>query len=174
MSKIIGVGIVVILLVGVGFFATRQQSNTQTPTPSSPPSQPTIAQPKQVNYKAAFAIFTNGAFRIFTASMYHNLSTDVYIEAGNPNIVIVKKDGITWNDFFSTLPLKLTKDCLTTGTKQTFCTGTDGALQFYLNGVKTDTMLDLAIRNGDRALITFGNLTEKQLQEQFEKVPIVQ
>lgn len=174
MTKIIGIGIVLVLLIGTGFFATRQQSNTQEPIPSLSPAQPTTAQPKQVNYRAGFAIFTYGTFRVFTASMYHNLSPDVYIEAGNPNVVVVKKDGTTWNDFFNTLPMKLTKDCLTTGTKQTFCSGTNGTLEFYLNGVKTDNLLGLPIRGGDRALITFGNLTEKQLQEQLQKAPIVQ
>ena len=57
-----------------------------------------------VNKKASFAIFTNGTFRLFTAAMYHNLSEDVFIQADNPNIVHVKKTGITWDVFFKTLP----------------------------------------------------------------------
>lgn len=53
-----------------------------------------------VDKQASFAIFTHGTFRVFTATMYHNLSKEVYIEASNPNIVLVRKTGVTWNDFF--------------------------------------------------------------------------
>jgi hypothetical protein len=37
--------------------------------------------------------------------------------------VHVRKAGVIWSDFFKTLPMELTKDCLITGTKQTFCIG---------------------------------------------------
>lgn len=122
-------------------------------------------------YQAAFAIFTNGTFRVFTQAMYHNRSTGVFIEAPNPNIVQVNKDGITWGDFFNTLPFKLTSQCLTTGTGETFCEGKNGRLRFYLNGFKTDNLLDLLINPGDQALITFGNENDAQIQNQILQIP---
>lgn len=127
--------------------------------------------PKKVNYKAGFAIFTNSTFRLFTAPMYHNLSSSVFITADNPNIVNVKKEGVTWDDFFKTLPFKLTTDCLITGTKETFCTGDNGGLKFYLNGSRVDDLLKRAIQKADRALITFGNEDEEQIQTQLQQVP---
>lgn len=124
-----------------------------------------------INKQASFAIFTNGTFRVFTASMYHNLSEDVFIESSNPNIVRVKKAGVTWDDFFKTLPFKLSKDCLTTGTGQTSCTGQNGTLKFYLNGQLEPKTLDKVINQGDKLLISFGNETEPQIQTQLEKIP---
>ncbi len=127
--------------------------------------------PREVNYKAGFAIFTNSTFRIFTAPMYHNLSSVVFIKADSPNIINIKEEAVTWDDFFKTLPFKLTADCLTTGTKETFCTGDSGSLKFYLNGNRVDNLLERIIQNKDRALITFGNENETQIQMQLQQVP---
>lgn len=130
--------------------------------------------PQDVDYKASFAIFTNGTFRIFTAAMYHNQSEEVFIEALSPNIVHVKKEGVTWNDFFATLPFSLDKDCLTTGTGQTFCSGSGGELRFFLNGTEDPDSLDKVIVEADKLLVTFGNLSNSQIQDQIAQIPIVE
>ncbi len=132
--------------------------------------QPSI-RPQIVDKQASFAIFTNGTFRVFTAAMYHNLSPDVFIEVSNPNIIHIKKDGLTWNDFFSTLPFKLTHECLTTGTGQTFCTGSKGTLKFYINGEKSINALDQRINNKDKLLVSFGNESEIAIKKQFDRIP---
>lgn len=103
--------------------------------------------------------------------MYHNLSSVVFIKADSPNIINIKEEAVTWDDFFKTLPFKLTADCLTTGTKETFCTGDSGSLKFYLNGNRVDNLLERIIQNKDRALITFGNENETQIQMQLQQVP---
>lgn len=131
---------------------------------------PTLAMQKNVDYEARFAIYTNGTKRIFTNPMYHNLSKDVYIEASDPSIVHVKKDGSTWMDFFGTLPFKLSKDCLTTGTDETFCITENATLKFYLNGVKSDNLLTQNIKNGDWALISYGTENEAQTKSQLNSL----
>lgn len=118
--------------------------------------------------KAAFAIFTNGTLRVFTAPMYYNLSSGVYIEAANPNKVNVKKSDITWDDFFKTLPLKLTKNCLTTGTGQTFCTNDAQSLKFYINSQVDADALDRKIKAGDQLLVSYGNKNDTQIGTQLE------
>lgn len=168
MKKInILIGVLIVIILGGIFFLTQQKISNKLPRVK------TVSIPKEeaVDYKASFAIFTNSTFRIFTAPMYHNLSFDVFIESINPNIVHVKKADIIWDDFFKTLPMKLTKDCLITGTGQTFCTGETGTLKFYLNGEKVDDLLDLEIQNDDQALISFGSENETELQEQLEQIP---
>lgn len=132
---------------------------------------PTLAHAPVVDKRAAFAIYTRGTFRIFTAAMYHNLSPDVYIEARNPNIIQVKKAGVTWNDFFKTLPFSLTKNCLTTGTKETFCTNGTETLMFYLNGEENEVALDQIIEEGDKLLVTYGNKNPNEIQKQLQRIP---
>ena len=129
-----------------------------------------VGSDKKVTKQASFAIYTNGTFRVFTNSMYHNLSDDVFIQSINPSIIQIKKEGITWDDFFKTLPFKLDPDCLTTGTGQTFCTGQAGRLKFYINGLEDENALDKIIDNGDKLLISFGN-EEAEITGQLEKIP---
>lgn len=166
----------VVLMIGAGavYYINQPDSflNT-TPTASEQVFKKDDIEPSNsvgVNEQASFAIFTNRTFRVFTASMYHNLSEDVFIESKNPNIIQIRKS-VTWNDFFKTLPFKLTKDCLTTGTGQTFCNGQNGTLKFYLNGQSDPDALDKLINQGDKLLISFGNETDSQIQTQLEKIP---
>ncbi len=147
MNKSVGIGIfivIVVLMFGFFIYSNSKQSTNDSneQTIVSGQSDRSSLTPDIKNEQASFVIFTNGTFRIFTAAMYHNLSDDVFIQADNPNIIHIKKEGVTWNDFFSTLPFKLTSDCLTTGTKQTFCTGSNGSLKFYLNNERKKSMLD--------------------------------
>jgi len=160
----------IISLAAVTLSGCKKQTVTKDSLPNSKNST-VSAKNQNVDLQAAFAIYTNGVFRVFTAAMYHNLSKDAYIESDNPNIIKIKKANITWDDFFKTLPFKLTSDCLTTGTQETFCTGQNGTLKFYLNDTKTDNLLSREINQDDRALITFGNETEAQIQNQINKIP---
>lgn len=120
----------------------------QTPTP--------IPQNEKVNIKASFTAITGNITRSFKAEKYHNQSSDVYIESLDPTIIHVKKIGITWDDFFKTLPMRLTKDCLITGDGETLCNGKGGTLKFYLNDIQIPNLLDKEIRDGDKALINFS------------------
>lgn len=156
-----------LVILGFFFFTSSKKSpSVSTELITSAPQAKA-----SVDKKASFAVFTNGTFRIFTASMYHNLSSDAYIESSNPNIVHIKKENITWDDFFKTLPLNLSRDCLTTGTGETFCTGERGALKFYINGKFDDNALSQEIDDGDQLLVTFGRETDTQIQKQLQQIP---
>lgn len=167
---VVSIGIVLAfiayLIIGSKMKSSPVPSTTQKEIPSV-----TLAQQAPVSYKAGFAIFTNGTFRVFTAAMYHNRSSDVYIQADNPNVVHIKKSGATWNDFFKTLPFKLTKECLTTGTKETFCTNKNATLQFYLNGKQDQNVLDKQISAGDQLLVSYGNESKEQIKRQLQQIP---
>ena len=78
----------------------KKQAPATSPTPTTFEISPTQTEEK-VDITASFEIYTNTTKRIFTASMYHNLSEDVYITADDPSIIHVKKAGVTWDDFFA-------------------------------------------------------------------------
>lgn len=118
------------------------------------PEFPVAAEPA-VNFTAEFDVYTEGVKRVFTSPMYHDLSRDVYITGANPNTVHVRKSGITWKDFFATLPMRLTDTCLVTGTGEKFCNGEQGFLKFSLQGKPVKNFLELEIHKGDKALIQF-------------------
>lgn len=110
---------------------------------------------EDANFTASFEIYTKGTKRIFTAAMYHNLSDDVYIEASDPSVIHVERDGVTWGEFFGTLPFSLSEECLATGTGQEFCDGDGGELKFFLNGEGVSGVLGREIGEGDELQVIF-------------------
>src|SRR3989344_1728519 len=151
MAKLIWglVGAAAIVGAVVIFKPEQKQESINRPESAEP-------LPSMVDWSASFAIFTNGIFRVFTNRMYHNLSGDAYIEALNPNVVRVKKQGTTWADFFESLPFELTEECLVTGAKETFCPAGGRYLKFYLNGEEDAQALRREIRDQDKLLVSFG------------------
>jgi len=148
--------ILALIFLAIYFYSPRKKQSPTTPTtPKTGQITPTKTQ-ETVDITASFEIYTNGIKRIFTASKYHNLSQDVYITADDPSIVHVKKKGITWSNFFATLPMELSKDCLVTGAKQTFCNQGEKKLRFFLNETENPDALDEIINNGDTLRVTFG------------------
>lgn len=121
----------------------------------SPTAQAQTTQPKEVDIQATFQIVTGSITRNFSNPKYHLQSPDVFIQKDNPAVVHVKKTGITWSDFFATLPMKLTKDCLITGDGETLCTENGKTLKFYLNENEEPDLLDKEIKNGDKILIKY-------------------
>lgn len=155
--------LIALLIAAIALYIgyTTIAGNRTSPSSIQPTPSPAQSSEK-VNIKASFTIITGGITRSFKAEKYHNLSPDVYIDASDPNIVHVTKKGITWDDFFKTLPMKLTKDCLTTGDGETFCDGKNGSLKFFLNEIEDKVLLEKQIREEDKVLIKFtpGNMLQ--------------
>lgn len=164
------IGLILLISAGGTWYYLNPKNKEFTPT-SNYINLPTIPSPTPISdFNARFLIFTNGTLRVFTDPKYHNLSTDIYIQANNPNTIHVKKANLTWADFFKTLPMKLEANCLTTGTKQTFCNQGNYTLKFYLNGVRTDNLLTQTIKPNDQALITYGIENEAQINNQLDQL----
>lgn len=113
------------------------------------------ASPSAEAFEATFEIYTNGTKRIFTSEMYHNQSEEVFIGSSDPSVVNVARAGITWQDFFDTLPFQIDKECLHTGTSQTFCADKDGRLMFFLNGEENPNALDLPILPNSELVVRY-------------------
>lgn len=150
-----------------------------TPTQESEPDQNQLPTQQQFKpFTASFFIITNTTERNFSAPMYHNLSEEVYITQENPQTIYVQKSRITWKDFFSTLPMGLSSSCLITGTGQTFCDGDPissvsaqtNRLSFILNGKNVPQVLEQEIQPNDVLLISYGSLSNKELEEQHADI----
>lgn len=168
MRKIAALGIIVGVLAIVLVINSTSQNNNIDPANSSLQTSPTTAIS---DVKASFIIFTNGTLRMFSDPKYHNLSPEVYIQRDNPSIIHAKKPGITWADFFNTLPMKLSIDCLITGTGQTFCSNESQKLKFYLNGQLKPNALEQSIKDGDQLLVSFGDEKDAEIEAQLQQAP---
>ncbi|MFZ1721568.1 MAG: hypothetical protein WAU07_03615, partial [Microgenomates group bacterium] len=128
---------IVIFICAIGalaFFAysinTKQGSTAPDPTTKILLTSPTTENmpPQEVGQDtdlpvmddsgtAAFAIYTNNTFRIFTNNKYHFQNREVYLSPENPNLVHFSRT-VTWQEFFDTLPFSVSETCLITGTGQ--------------------------------------------------------
>jgi hypothetical protein len=154
MRKLVFFLILIIFLGLLGWFLLKDKTAETMLSPEL--NAPTVTtKDTPIDFTAEFEIITNGTRRTFTNSMYHNQSDDVYIESSSPNTIRVKKAGITWDNFFKTLPFSLSKDCLTTGTGQTFCTNENQTLRFILNGIETPNALNEIINPNDRLEVIY-------------------
>lgn len=147
--KLVFVMVSIALLSGCSI---AKKDGLEQPSTTSPQFQ----NEEKVDYQASFEIFTDGLTRNFSGPKYHNKSPDVLITAENPNIIYVKKGNITWGDFFNTLPMKLTNDCLTTGDGEVLCSNETKTLKFYINEKETPNFLNEKIKSGDKARVSYG------------------
>ena len=136
--------IIVAVAIG-GFFVFKKVVPTTSPSPT----------PKVIDFIATFEISTNGTKRTFNNPKYYNLTDYAYISPLDPQYVHLKKTGVTWREFFDSLPMKLTEKCLTTGTGQEFCSNQTKKLRFTLNNLENPTALDMEIVPGAKLLITY-------------------
>ena len=160
------VAVIMVIGIGTAVFAAQQKKAIQVAVVSP---TPVASIAPAVHYMAHFAIFTNSTFRDFNNERYHQQSTDVYLKADNPNEVHVNAHGITWQKFFDTLPMKLTKSCLTTGTGQEFCTSENSELTFFINGEQNQNVLDEIISPNSKLLVSFG-IKDKSVESELEKL----
>lgn len=131
----------------IKFYKKPQTASTTNTQSANTDTTNSISEQKFSPYSASFQIIINGETRTFTDSRYHNKSEVVYIppEGSRQVQVVVTQPNVSWADLFNTLPMKLSQECIVTGTKQTFCNNDSAQLHFYINGVETPNALSMVI-----------------------------
>lgn len=145
--KYILIGVTLLLLFGI--ISIPYFTKNKPPVTKNSPNITAVQKTKIFEpFTASFYIKTNNTKRIFTDPKYHFRSEQVYITPDDPSLIYIKSENITWNDFFKTLPppMKVTKNCIVTGTGQSFCTNNKFSLQFFLNGELSPNALDTLIK----------------------------
>lgn len=148
------IGIIAISLVAV---ISGSLNKGEQPVAESSP-QATLTPETFTPFTATFEIHTNGTKRIFTDPRYHNLSDEIFLDASDPSAINVQVSGITWSEFFKSLPMQLSKDCLVTGTGQTFCSDESSKLKFMINNVEDPNALDKEIKSGDHLEVVYNKI----------------
>jgi hypothetical protein len=118
---------------------------------------------------ATFKIYVYGLPKDLTELIFTEQSDAVYLSVEKPNEVYVAQPGITWGDFINTLPLSMTEECLISELNQEYCTTGKEKLWFFINGEEQPDLLAQTIQSGDEVLITFGELTEAELNYQLSQ-----
>jgi len=108
----------------------------------------------------------------FSTSSYQIKSSWIHFEGGNGNIIHRHASGVTMGYLFETLGLTLTDECYIFKDEREFCANDDYSLKFYINNQQVDSILDYIGQGNDRILISYGNETPEEIEEQLRELVI--
>ena len=108
----------------------------------------------------------------FTAPTYQIKSSWIHFEESDGKTVHRHASGVTLGYLFETLNIGLDDKCYKFPDGRNFCTvedkdGEEYSLKFYINHDKVDDIRDYVIKDRDRILISYGNESQEQIDEQL-------
>ncbi len=106
----------------------------------------------------------------FSGSAYQIKSSFIHFEGGEGNTIHRHASGVTIGYLFETLGITLTDECYVFPDGREFCINEDYSLKFYINHEPVPSILDYVGNEGDKILISYGDETLEQLDDQLEEL----
>ena len=165
-SLLIAAGIFGVIAVIVGYsaytFITMQGA-----TPGAPPGAGTLGDEHE-HISLLVRIF--GDRFDFSSPAYQIKSSWIHFEGADGNTIHRHSSGVKMGYLFETLGLTLTDECFVFKDGRDFCTNEDYSLKFYINHQQEDGILDHIGQENDRILISYGNETPEEIEEQLQEL----
>ncbi len=106
----------------------------------------------------------------FSGPAFQIKSRWIHFEGRDGNTVHRHSSGVTSGYLFETLGIGLTSECFIFPDGREFCNNEDYSLKFYINHEPVPSILDYVGNEGDKILISYGDETLEQLDEQLEEL----
>ena len=103
----------------------------------------------------------------FAVPSYQIKSSWIHFEESDGTTIHRHASGVTLGYLFDSLNIGIDSECYSFPDGRQFCTNEDYSLKYYLNHQLVDDINDHVIQDDDRILITFGNETPEQIEEQL-------
>ena len=103
----------------------------------------------------------------FAVPSYQIKSSWIHFEESDGTTIHRHASGVTLDYLFNSLNIGIDSECYSFPDGRQFCTNEDYSLKYYLNHQLVDDINDYVIQDDDRILITFGNETPEQIEEQL-------
>ena len=103
----------------------------------------------------------------FSVPTYQIKSSWIHFEESDGTTIHRHASGVTLDYLFNSLNIGIDSECYSFPDGRQFCTNEDYSLKYYLNHQLVDDINDYVIQDDDRILITFGNETPEQIEEQL-------
>jgi len=170
-SLLMAAGIFGIIAVIVGYsaytFVTMQGA-----VPGAPPGAGTLGD-EHDHISLLVRIF--GDRFDFSSPAYQIKSSWIHFEGADGNTIHRHSSGVKMGYLFGTLGLGLTDECYVFQSQQGergFCTDDNFSLKFYINHQQVDgnEFLGHVGQEDDRVLISYGNETPEEIEEQLQEL----
>jgi len=162
----IAAGVFAVIAVIVGYsaytFATMSAN-----VPGAPPGAGRLGDEHE---HASLLVRIFGDKFDFSLPAYQIKSSWIHFEGQDGNTIHRHASGVTLGYLFDTLNVDVTNDCFIFPDQREFCTNEDYSLKFYINHQKVNGIRDYVLKEGDRILISYGNESQEQIEEQLVEV----
>jgi hypothetical protein len=138
------------------------------------------------HYHANFAVYLNGQRDQFKSPKFYEEvaactakgpiqpAQRAHMHDNINSVVHVHDDGVTWQQFFNNINWTLGPDFIQTDDGTMYTENGDNKLNIMLNGQDLTDLTNIAnqaIKDRDRLLISFGDISDKALQSEYNSVP---
>ncbi len=179
-TNLMAAGILAVLVLIVGYTGYLFMTMDAT-APGAPPGAGKLGGEHE---HASLLVRIFGDKFDFSVPSYQIKSSWIHFEESDGTTIHRHASGVTLGYLFDSLnidvgqvdlnPLKeiqdLTPKCFIFPDGRQFCDNEDYRLKFYINHVEQQSIYNYVLEDGDRILITYGNETPEQIEEQLVEV----
>ena len=111
--------------------------------------------------------FTDPKYQSTTGHAHH---ASLHFHDGNDEVIHRHADNVTFAEFFDSLGMKVTNDCLTLDTGTSYCTNATGTLMLLVNNQPVTDIEEYIFAEEDRILLYYGDPKNPNLKEYTDGV----
>ena len=156
-------GILALIAVIVGY-AGYEFINLDSNAPGAPPGAGKLGDEHE---HASVLVKIFGDKFDFTSPAYQIKSSWIHFEDSDGTTIHRHSSGVTLGYLFANLGIGIDSECYNFPDGRQFCTNEDYSLKYYINHRIVKDINDYVLDDADRILITYGNQTPEEIEEQL-------
>ena len=98
----------------------------------------------------------------------------MHVENNDGNTLHRHATGVPVGEFFSSIGMNITDNCFTLENKTSYCSNGNSNLEFYVNGNKTNSIVNYVFNEDDRILIVYGNKNSMETQQDLDALRLTE
>tara|TARA_B100000949_G_scaffold226003_1_gene230841 strand:- start:568 stop:1164 length:597 start_codon:yes stop_codon:yes gene_type:complete len=159
-------GILAIIMVISGY-SVFVFINLDSDVPGAPPGAGKLGSEHE---HASLLVIIFGDKFNFAVPNYQIKSSWIHFEDSDGTTIHRHASGVMLDYLFANINIGIDSECYIFPDGRQFCTNEDYSLKYYINHELVKDIRDHVIEEGDRILITYGNETPEQIEEQLMKL----
>ena len=158
------------VLAGIGAIVGYSAFIFATTTTNAPGAPPGAGPLGDEHEHSSMLVKIFGDKFDFSLPAYQIKSSWIHFEAQDGTTIHRHASGVTLGYMFESLNIRLNDECYIFPDGREFCTNEDYSLKFYINHEQVTSITDYVFDDGDRILISYGNETPEQMEEQLSEL----
>ena len=156
-------GILALIAIIVGY-AGYEFINLDSSAPGAPPGAGKLGDEHE---HASLLVRIFGDKFDFDSPAYQIKSSWIHFEDSDGTTIHRHSSGVTLDYLFANIGISIDNECYKFPDGRQFCTNEDYSLKYFINHEPVKDINDYVLEEGDRILITYGNETPEQIEEQL-------